>query len=196
MAMFGAPYNRFVPIFATNILRVGPTGFGILMSAPGFGATLAALVLASVRKMRVGIRWICAFVIGFALSLAFSLFRILSCCLLRFSPWSAFARSASARCPIPRFRSKRHPICWAAFSVYSSWTEAYGLWEAYSWEPRPPPSASAGPSRCAPGSVPWRPAVCSPLMRGDGEARAAQSRRTVLIAREFFAQRNTIAVTS
>jgi ABC-type antimicrobial peptide transport system permease subunit len=40
------------------------------MSAPGFGATLAALVLASVNKMRVGLRWICAFVIGFALSLA------------------------------------------------------------------------------------------------------------------------------
>jgi len=70
MAMFGAPYNRVVPIFATNILRLGPTGFGILMSAPGFGATMAALCLASVRKMRVGLRWICAFVLGFALSLA------------------------------------------------------------------------------------------------------------------------------
>ena len=70
VALFGAPYNRFVPIFATNILHVGATGFGILMSAPGFGATLAALVLASVNKMRVGLRWICAFVLGFALSLA------------------------------------------------------------------------------------------------------------------------------
>ncbi len=69
MALFGAPYNRFVPIFATNILRVGPTGFGILMSAPGFGATVTALFLASVKKMRVGIRWICICVLGFALSL-------------------------------------------------------------------------------------------------------------------------------
>ena len=69
MALFGAPYNRFVPIFATNILHVGPTGFGILMSAPGLGATLAALTLASVKKMRVGIRWICIAVLGFALSL-------------------------------------------------------------------------------------------------------------------------------
>ena len=81
MAMFGAPYNRFVPIFATNILHVGPTGFGVLMSAPGFGATLAALTLASVKKMRVGIRWICVAVWGFALSLAlfaFSQFFFLS----------------------------------------------------------------------------------------------------------------------
>ena len=70
VALFGAPYNRFVPIFATNILHVGPSGFGFLMSAPGVGATIAALVLASTKKMRVGIRWICACVLGFALSLA------------------------------------------------------------------------------------------------------------------------------
>jgi MFS family permease len=69
MAMFGAPYNRFVPIFATNTLHVGPTGFGLLMSAPGFGATLAALFLASVKTLRVGIRWICVCVLGFAVSL-------------------------------------------------------------------------------------------------------------------------------
>jgi MFS family permease len=81
MAMFGAPYNRFLPIFATNILHVGPTGFGVLMSAPGLGATLAALTLASVKNMRVGIRWICLAVLGFALSLAlfaFSHFFVLS----------------------------------------------------------------------------------------------------------------------
>ena len=29
VALFGAPYNRFVPVFATNILQVGPTGFGL-----------------------------------------------------------------------------------------------------------------------------------------------------------------------
>jgi hypothetical protein len=67
--VFGAPYNRFVPIFATNILHVGATGFGILMSAPGAGATLAALSLASVKKMRVGLRLICFSVLGFALFL-------------------------------------------------------------------------------------------------------------------------------
>jgi len=69
MAMFGAPYNRFIPIFATNTLRIGPTGFGLLMSAPGFGATMAALFLASAKNLRVGIRWICVCVLGFAVSL-------------------------------------------------------------------------------------------------------------------------------
>jgi MFS family permease len=66
MALFGAPYNRFIPMFATNILRVGPTGFGLLMSAPGLGATVAALTLASARTLRVGTRSICMCVLGFA----------------------------------------------------------------------------------------------------------------------------------
>ena len=70
VAMFGAPYNRFVPMFATNILKVGPTGFGLLMSAPGLGATFAALTLASVSKLRVGTRSICFCALGFALSLS------------------------------------------------------------------------------------------------------------------------------
>jgi MFS family permease len=69
MALFGAPYNRFVPIFATNILHVGAGGFGLLMAAPGIGATVASLTLASVNKLRVGTRAICYCVFGFALSL-------------------------------------------------------------------------------------------------------------------------------
>jgi len=69
MALFGAPYNRFLPIFATNILHVGATGFGLLMAAPGIGATFASLTLASVDKLRVGTRAICYCVLGFALFL-------------------------------------------------------------------------------------------------------------------------------
>ncbi len=69
IATFGAPYNRFVPIFATNVLHVGASGFGLLMSAPGVGATVAALVLASVNKFRVGVTSICSCALGFALSI-------------------------------------------------------------------------------------------------------------------------------
>ncbi len=81
MALFGAPYNRFVPIFATNVLHVGASGFGLLMSAPGIGATVASLSLASVNKLRVGTRSICLCVVGFALFLtlfAFSHWFVLS----------------------------------------------------------------------------------------------------------------------
>ncbi len=38
-AWVGAPYVTFVPVFATNILRVG---YGLLMSASGVGAMVAA----------------------------------------------------------------------------------------------------------------------------------------------------------
>ena len=69
MALFGAPYNRFVPMFATNVLHVGASGFGMLMSAPGIGATVASLSLATVNKLRVGTRSICLCVIGFAFSI-------------------------------------------------------------------------------------------------------------------------------
>jgi MFS family permease len=69
MALFGAPYNRFVPMFATNVLHVGASGFGMLMSAPGIGATVASLTLATVNKLRVGTRSICSCVLGFALFL-------------------------------------------------------------------------------------------------------------------------------
>lgn len=85
IATFCAPYNRFVPIFATNVLHVGASGFGLLMSAPGVGATVAALVLASVRKLRVGISAICYCAMGFAVSLtlfAFSHYFALSFCFL------------------------------------------------------------------------------------------------------------------
>jgi MFS family permease len=69
IATFCAPYNRFVPIFATNVLHVGASGFGLLMAAPGIGATVAALALASVNKLRVGVSSICYCAMGFALSL-------------------------------------------------------------------------------------------------------------------------------
>lgn len=69
VALVGAPYSRFIPMFATNILHVGPTGFGLLMSAPGAGAIVSALSLASTRKFRPGILWICCCVTGFGLFL-------------------------------------------------------------------------------------------------------------------------------
>ena len=69
VALVGAPYSRFIPMFATNILHVGPSGFGLLMSAPGAGAIVSALSLASTRGFRPGILWICCCVTGFGVFL-------------------------------------------------------------------------------------------------------------------------------
>jgi MFS family permease len=69
VATVGAPYVTFVPVFATNILRVGPSGFGLLMSAPGIGATAAALWLASLGNVVPNPFWVCALVLGYGLFL-------------------------------------------------------------------------------------------------------------------------------
>jgi MFS family permease len=97
IATFCAPYNRFVPIFATNILHVGASGFGLLMAAPGVGATVAALVLASVRKLRVSITSVCYSAMGFALFLtlfAFSHYFLLSFFFLAMIGFSQIAGRA------------------------------------------------------------------------------------------------------
>ena len=43
------PYTQFMPVFARDILNVGAPGLGILLMAPGAGAILGGLMLASVR---------------------------------------------------------------------------------------------------------------------------------------------------
>jgi MFS family permease len=85
VAMIGAPYATFVPVFATNVLHVGATGFGLLAAAPGIGATTAGLWLASLGDYRPSLTLMCVFVLGYGLFLglfAWSHYFILSLGLL------------------------------------------------------------------------------------------------------------------
>ncbi len=52
VALVGSPYSRFLPVFASDVLHVGPAGFGFLVAAPGLGAVVAALLLASSGNIR------------------------------------------------------------------------------------------------------------------------------------------------
>jgi MFS family permease len=52
VALVGTPYTRFLPVFATDVLHAGPSTFGLLLAAPGFGAVLSGLGLASLSKLR------------------------------------------------------------------------------------------------------------------------------------------------
>jgi MFS family permease len=70
VSLVGAPYSRFLPVFATNVLHVGALGFGLLTAAPGIGATASSLVVASVGNIRPDIILIAFCVLGFALFLA------------------------------------------------------------------------------------------------------------------------------
>ena len=52
VGLVGAPFVRFLPVFATDILHVGASGLGLLMSAPAVGAVASGLLLASIGQLR------------------------------------------------------------------------------------------------------------------------------------------------
>ncbi len=72
--LFGSNFNVVLPLFATNVLRVGATGFGFLSAAVGVGALLAALWLAwrnqqpTIRSVLIGMLVFAALEAVFALS--------------------------------------------------------------------------------------------------------------------------------
>lgn len=48
LSVFVGTYQRFLPVFAKEVLGVGPEGLGVLMAAPGLGAIVSLLFLATV----------------------------------------------------------------------------------------------------------------------------------------------------
>lgn len=51
------PYQTLMPVFQKDVLQVGPEGLGVLLAAPGLGATLAGFMLATLssRVKRQGV---------------------------------------------------------------------------------------------------------------------------------------------
>jgi hypothetical protein len=58
-----------LPIFAAEILRVGPRGLGILQAAPAAGAVTMSLILTHHPPLRRAGRTLCIAVVGFGLSI-------------------------------------------------------------------------------------------------------------------------------
>lgn len=69
MSLLGMPYTVLMPIFADHILGGGAQHYGVLLSASGLGAMLAALVLASRTNLAGMSRWIALSVAAFGASL-------------------------------------------------------------------------------------------------------------------------------
>lgn len=69
IAIVGTPYSRFLPVFATDVLHAGPTTFGLLLAAPGVGAVLAGLGIASLGRLRRRLHFVAMAVLAFSFSL-------------------------------------------------------------------------------------------------------------------------------
>ena len=50
ISIFVGTYTRFMPVFAKDVLNVGPDGLGLLMAAPGVGAVLSLIVLGALEE--------------------------------------------------------------------------------------------------------------------------------------------------
>lgn len=63
------PYVRLMPFFATDVLKVGKVGYGLLCGAPAVGATIGSLVIASMTGERSLVRTMRIALVGFLCSL-------------------------------------------------------------------------------------------------------------------------------
>lgn len=67
---FGISYAQFLPYFAQEVLQVGPSGYGLLVSAPGAGAVLISFFLSTHTRLK-GMRRL---LVGSSLIYAVSIF--------------------------------------------------------------------------------------------------------------------------
>jgi MFS family permease len=63
--IFAVPYQILMPVFQKDVLNVGPEGLGLLMAAPGLGAVIAVLTMASLgsRIKRQGLLLVASIVV-------------------------------------------------------------------------------------------------------------------------------------
>ena len=51
-SIFGQPYMQFLPAFARDVLALGPSGLGLMMTAVGVGALIGSIAIASFGAVR------------------------------------------------------------------------------------------------------------------------------------------------
>ena len=69
VALVGTPYSRFLPVIATDVLHAGASTFGLLLAAPGIGAVIAGLGIASLGRLRRRVHFVVMSVYSFAVFL-------------------------------------------------------------------------------------------------------------------------------
>lgn len=101
ISTLGMNFNVLMPPMAENVLDVGATGFGFLMSAMGFGSLVAALGVAALRRPRLSVLLAGGFALG-SLEAAFAWIRFfpLSLAAVFLAGAGAIAMSATANSAI------------------------------------------------------------------------------------------------
>jgi MFS family permease len=98
-SLIGIPYITLLPVFAVEVLRAGPEGFGFLVGAAGTGALSAALFLAFRGDMKKKNRFMSISALCFSFSLfVFSISKVfyLSIVALIFTGWGIVSLLATA----------------------------------------------------------------------------------------------------
>jgi MFS family permease len=97
LGLFNNNITVLVPLFAKNVLNVGPQGYGLLMAMMGAGSLGGALVAALAQRARWRVLFLGAFVFFFAqLGFAFSRFYPLSLVLMAIAGFSIILFYTSA----------------------------------------------------------------------------------------------------
>ena len=71
VVVLSMPYMTLLPVFAEDVLDVGPSGMGILVSVSGVGAMITSLILASLPNKKRGVMLLTS---GLLLGLALTVF--------------------------------------------------------------------------------------------------------------------------
>jgi MFS family permease len=82
--VFAVPYQTLMPVFQKDVLKIGPEGLGMLMAAPGVGAVIAVMILATLgsRLKRQGLFLVASIVVLGAFLILFSQLKSLPLALI------------------------------------------------------------------------------------------------------------------
>ncbi len=67
--VFGFPYTTMMPLFARDLLNLGPEGFGLLLSISSIGALVGGTWLSLGKEIKGAGKWLICSIMGFGLSL-------------------------------------------------------------------------------------------------------------------------------
>jgi MFS family permease len=68
-SVFGRSFGQLLPVFARDVLRVGPDGLGLMYSAPGAGTLLGGAALAAIGTVRSRRRLVAGATVAFTLTI-------------------------------------------------------------------------------------------------------------------------------